>query len=506
MHRESAFIGVRLQRAIDSLCGAACFAVPVVICAVWGQHYVQFWDTGESQTVPYILGIAHPTGFPAYVLLGFLFTHIVVIGSVAFRMSLFSGCCAGVACAALYVSLRALSANAIAALLATLALAFGTIVVKYAIRAEVHTLALAFESLALLEIFRWVCSRRQYDLFLACVFEGLALATHPVALWLLPGMAVIVAVHYRRLTRAAVAYAAAALLSPLLLYLYLPIRSAVVTNEHLDPALRIGLPPGQPFWDYGHAIVWRNFIWMISGSQFDKGAGLAGFYQFERYPEFFSKFSNVATEQFGSLVVVFALIGIVALWRKDRALAIGTILCGIAFLPFAFAYAEETDQVRYVLEALWINALLVGLGLQEVLAILSRLRVGIREAAIVAALFVVSLQVWQDGWPYRPESVVARDFVRRVASVTPDDAVLVAPWVYVTPLGYSAYVAHDLGNRLLFNTHIEGSVATIEGLAGRYPTYVVLQKTRVPGLDLRLVSRGDPEILRVVPSARLKRR
>ena len=31
-----------------------------------------FWDTAEVQTVAPVLGTAHPTGFPTYVLLGWL--------------------------------------------------------------------------------------------------------------------------------------------------------------------------------------------------------------------------------------------------------------------------------------------------------------------------------------------------------------------------------------------------------------------------------------------------
>ncbi len=33
------------------------------------------WDTAELQGVPYILGISHPTGFPFYVLLGYVWSH-----------------------------------------------------------------------------------------------------------------------------------------------------------------------------------------------------------------------------------------------------------------------------------------------------------------------------------------------------------------------------------------------------------------------------------------------
>ena len=36
---------------------------------------VGFWDTGEFQTVLPILGTAHPTGYPTYVLLGWARQH-----------------------------------------------------------------------------------------------------------------------------------------------------------------------------------------------------------------------------------------------------------------------------------------------------------------------------------------------------------------------------------------------------------------------------------------------
>lgn len=49
------------------------------------------WDTAEAQTVPPILGTMHPTGFPAYVVLGFVATRVLApLGSPAFAMNLLS--------------------------------------------------------------------------------------------------------------------------------------------------------------------------------------------------------------------------------------------------------------------------------------------------------------------------------------------------------------------------------------------------------------------------------
>src|SRR5512141_1535941 len=50
---------------------------------------IAFGDWGEMQTVPHILGVAHPTGYPTYVLIAWL-AELVPIGSVAFRANLLS--------------------------------------------------------------------------------------------------------------------------------------------------------------------------------------------------------------------------------------------------------------------------------------------------------------------------------------------------------------------------------------------------------------------------------
>ena len=59
---------------------------------------VAFWDTGELQAVAPLLGTAHPTGFPTYVLLGWLASVVLQpFGEPAFRMNLFSALCLAVA-------------------------------------------------------------------------------------------------------------------------------------------------------------------------------------------------------------------------------------------------------------------------------------------------------------------------------------------------------------------------------------------------------------------------
>ena len=59
---------------------------------------VAYWDTGELQAVAPLLGTAHPTGFPTYVLIGWLASVVLQpFGEPAFRMNLLSGLCLAVA-------------------------------------------------------------------------------------------------------------------------------------------------------------------------------------------------------------------------------------------------------------------------------------------------------------------------------------------------------------------------------------------------------------------------
>src|SRR5581483_9942539 len=47
-------------------------------------------DSGEFQYVTYTLGVPHATGYPLYALTGWLWSHLLPLGSVAWRVNLYS--------------------------------------------------------------------------------------------------------------------------------------------------------------------------------------------------------------------------------------------------------------------------------------------------------------------------------------------------------------------------------------------------------------------------------
>src|SRR5262245_10714223 len=93
-----------------------------------------FDDSLELQLVAFQPGIAHPTGYPLYTLLGKLFTFLPV-GDVAYRVNLFAAVAAGLAVGAWYLAIQEalaygspapLPARHLPAMIGALALGFTT--------------------------------------------------------------------------------------------------------------------------------------------------------------------------------------------------------------------------------------------------------------------------------------------------------------------------------------------------------------------------------------------
>ena len=123
-------------------------------------------DSGEFQFAAWLGGFAHPTGYPLYLLLGYLWTHLLPIADAAWRMNAFSALWGAVAVGLLYLlALRMLQITApagwpvaISRLLALLAAAIFAVTPTFwsqAVVAEVYTLNAALIVAILLALVTW---------------------------------------------------------------------------------------------------------------------------------------------------------------------------------------------------------------------------------------------------------------------------------------------------------------------------------------------------------------
>src|SRR5262245_21240484 len=101
----------RTIRAIMQRDSPTCLALVLGVLALYMATLlpgIGSGDTAEFQRVAPTLGVAHPTGYPLYTMLGWLWSRLPLGGTPAWRMNLFSAGAAALAVGALFLAARAL--------------------------------------------------------------------------------------------------------------------------------------------------------------------------------------------------------------------------------------------------------------------------------------------------------------------------------------------------------------------------------------------------------------
>src|SRR4030042_1235500 len=89
---------------LDRFLALAVFLIALTVYALTLTPSLSYLspDGSELATVPYVLGLAHSPGYPLYTWLGFLFSHLVPLGDVAYRINLMSAVMGALAAAGIY--------------------------------------------------------------------------------------------------------------------------------------------------------------------------------------------------------------------------------------------------------------------------------------------------------------------------------------------------------------------------------------------------------------------
>lgn len=215
------------QRRSDWLIGAALALLTLALYVATLLPGLGIGDTAEFQRVVPLLKLAHPTGYPLYTLLGWLWAHLPLGGTPAWRMNLFSATAAALAIGALYAVARALGQTCAVAAAAALTFAVSRTFWSQATIAEVYALAALLQALLLLALLHW--QRGAWPFWVVGLTLGLGLAHHRTIVLMLPG-----ALAFLALTRRpALKQIGVALLLALgcgLLYVYVLLRAPVWRN------------------------------------------------------------------------------------------------------------------------------------------------------------------------------------------------------------------------------------------------------------------------------------
>jgi hypothetical protein len=226
-------------------------------------------DQGEYQFMLAVLGIPHPSGFPLYLLLGHLWS-LLPIGAVAQRINLFSAFWGALTIGMVFLILRRQKLHLLAALGGAIALALVPQFIQFSTAAAVyrlHDFLIAGLGFCLLE---WQATRKINWLWFGALAFGLDLANHLTILFLAPAVALfVILVAGRDLFTRIKSYLTSFVFvfSPLVLYLYFPLRGAQFDlNDLLLPDLPRAVSQGvvSPFYKGGLA----NLFQYVTGASF----------------------------------------------------------------------------------------------------------------------------------------------------------------------------------------------------------------------------------------------
>ena len=380
-------------------------------------------DSGDMAASAWMLGVAHPPGYPLYLLLGRLWTHFFVLGDIAFRLHVMSALAgagaAGLAAWCVTVadgSDRAMIGGAVAGVL----LALSPAVWHLSLVSEMYSLnALVGAALFALLLPRpgRVGDRRLYA---GSLLFALGLGNHQTLAAALPGL--LKSARFR-FTRRRVIIVSAFFLLGFLLYAYLPIRSFT------DPVLNWGEPESL-----------RTFFRLITRSDYggvrlhpDRPAGLFSMAAWVSGLAFSGDLAVGELGWFGSLLAVWGA------WRGRRrsevnGAALAVFLSGPLFIVWANLDPSRPETYAilepHLVLPMVFAACLAGWGFIDLLN-LSVPRLKGAAAPVFAALFAVS-----HAWTHS-EAAAARlntrwdlgayDFGRALMNDLPKDALLYDP-------------------------------------------------------------------------------
>jgi Protein of unknown function (DUF2723) len=445
-----------------------------------------FWDTAELQAVAPLMGTAHPTGFPTYVILGWVASVVLQpFGDPAFRMNLFSAMSVAVAVGVTVDLVRVLTGSRWIGVVAGVGLALTPEVWAIGTHAEAHSLHLALLAILLRVLVGWEERRRAATddprrdradrwLVAASVVFGLSVGNHSLTLLLAPPIALyVLAVEPGIVRRPRLVAACAGVLALTLVVVY------------LELPLRAG--PFRAPLVYGRPDTWEGFRYIVLAEQF-RGSVI------DPFGDLGGKAGELVERtrrEFGWLALLIPFGFLVTLVRRPRyALLTGTALGLTVF--FAASYDNAAIDRYYLGPILvaWTWMALLAATAVDVLTRAARAvdwpidrRVVSVAFGVLAAAVLLGPALFGFGERARAadrsrETVAQRWLDQAVAELEPH-AVVVSWWSYSTALWYGQHVEGRLPGVEIIDdrTRLDENLGSLTDVVERYlderPVYVI---------------------------------
>lgn len=368
-------------------------------------------DAGEMASVCYTFGIAHPPGYPLYVLLGKIFTLIIPFGNIAYRINLMSAFFGALSCGMVYLIIKRIAdrnlCSTLCALCSAIVLAFSKTFWSVSLVAEMYTINTFFIVLIIYLLLT------TYHLPLTAFLFGLATGNRIDIVLIAPGILYWLIRHkeikkfsFTRLT----VYALLFFLG-FSVYLFLPIRSKT-----------------QPYLNWNKPDNIQTLVDTITRKTHGRTLDLIS----TRYTisDVFSSEMKVYLKRTYNLFTIagipFMLMGFLYLYGKKRHFLVSTFLIyfisGPVFIaiakmppnPHALAIMEPHYLISDLILVLWF-----GCGIYYISEKLKKLKVLL--LLIPAGLFVLNFYSQN-----MRSNFIAYDFARNVFRSIPKNSIIIS--------------------------------------------------------------------------------
>jgi len=379
-------------------------------------------DAGEFQLVSYVLGIAHPPGYPLYTMLAKLFTFIP-LGDIAYRVNLFSAVSSTLALVVLSRAVRRTTGSYLMGWIAAVGLGVAPTFWAQGTTANIRSLTALFTALQMSALIVYARSKRSEHLVAFALVLGLGITHHTSLLpLLLPyGAFLLLAVpelwrQPRAWTRPGLAFVLS-----LSVLLYLPLRSMM--GPAFDPQPIRSL---SGFLEHVLALGFRgDMLYFVQPSLLLARTRVLG---------------SILNLQFGTVWVLLGLWGALTMLRRRWRLL---VLCGGVFVVNAFlAVTYRAPQtVEYLMPAYVALAFLCAYGVWTAYEWLRSRPQPLKALSTVwlAAILVIPVLRLANNWPSfaqlsRDRS--AREHAADLLAAAPTGARILSNWHSATPLWY----------------------------------------------------------------------
>jgi hypothetical protein len=411
---------------------------------------VQFIDSGELAVVCAKLGIAHPTGYPIYTILGRIFTLLPLKGVIfgVSLMSLLFVCLSNLILFFIILKVIELSFprektkdfqragfQIWAAFLGSLTFSFTPTLWSQATSNEVYSLNVLFYSLIIILLLFWrshsgksrgaIDPSKERMFFLLVFLYALSFGNHMSTILLFPALVFLVIVTKGRsiLNPKKLTLSLLLFILGLSIYIYLPVRSSQ------NPLFNWGNPESLSTFKR-HVTGWQYQVWMFSEST-------------ERLIANFLNFKRLFIHQFPFYLLPLSVLGIYKLFSNDRKFLFFLLILSFANIFYGINY-DIPDIDAYFLSTFLVNSIFMGVGLYFLFQMIQKLKVkklllyGIIFCFVLLPFVMLKKNYFETD---QSKNYLAYDFASNLMrSVKKDAIILTDVWDHYSPWLYLRYI------------------------------------------------------------------